>query len=273
MSKRIGWQVLISCAFCIAYPAFGQATRGRIIGTVINERGTPVPNAQASPQFLGPSVMRTLVKKVDTDQYGRFTIDGLDWGAYAIYAGKKAEGYPDTRIPLYRTRPAPNVVLSPEHAMGYETVVIVPKGGVLVSSVRDAVTHAPVGTELILQKTDGSGLMGISEPPDFQVLLPANADVLVEIRARGYKLWVYAETSGRPLRLKSGEQAKIEVNLTPLEKRDHGTSGFNHGLGEGGLNQSSLTRPPVQQLLLGPATNLCLGMSVPHARRYRRIWC
>lgn len=212
-----GWLAVVS----VAYPVVGQGTRGQIIGLVIDERGRPVANAQVSPQYLGVALFRSLVINVDTDVHGRFTIDHLDWGPYAVHAGKEADGYPNTRFRLYQTRPAPRVTLSRQHTVGRVTVKIGPKGGVLVSSVRDAVTHAPVAAQLVLKKTDGSGLIYLSEPPDFQVLLPADTDVLIEIRKEGYKPWVYATASHRSIRVKSRAQMQLEVNLTPSQKGEH----------------------------------------------------
>jgi hypothetical protein len=216
------WLIGCFAVFLIVHPVFGQETKGEIIGTVVDERGSPVPNAQVSPQYLGVALFRSLVISVDTDVHGRFTIDHLDWGRYAVHAGKEADGYPNTRFRLYQTRSAPQVSLSPQHIVRRVTVKIGPKGGVLVSSVRDAVTHTPVATQLVLKKHDGSGRIYLSEPPDFQVLLPADTDVLIEIRKEGYEPWVYATASRRSIRLKSGVRMRLEVNLTPSVRGEKG---------------------------------------------------
>lgn len=200
---------------CLTSSVVAQHMPGQIVGVVVDERGRPVADAQVSPKYLGVAVFRSLVVHVNTDAQGKFAINDLDWGPYAIYAGKEADGYPNTRFDLYRTRPAPRVTLSRQHSVGHVTVKIGPKGGVLVWSVRDAVTHKPVATQLILKKTDGSGLIYQSEPPDFQVLLPAETDVVVEIRKEGYRPWIYATDSRHQINLKSGERMQLEVSLTP----------------------------------------------------------
>lgn len=219
MSREFYMQVIVVAltALTVCPTLSGELQQGRIVGKVVNESGSPVGNAQVTPQFLGPAVMRTLVQKVNSDADGNFRIEGLEWGPYAVYAGKEAEGYPDTRVPLYRSRPASRVELSPEHPVRELTVTIGPKGGVLVGSVRDQMGNTPLPVQLILQKKDGSGLLYLSEPPDFQALLPANTDVLIEIHAPGYKPWSYGKESKRTLRLSSGEQIKVDIELHRLE--------------------------------------------------------
>ncbi|MGH9530736.1 MAG: carboxypeptidase-like regulatory domain-containing protein [Terriglobales bacterium] len=199
----------------IACPLFGQGSMGKIIGTVVDERGTPVPHAQVSPDIRGVFVMSSLVVIVETDANGRFEINGLAWGSYDLYASKEADGYPNTRFSICRTRPAPKVTLSPGHPTGQATLVIGPQGGVLVVSVRDAVSGAPVNSQLVLKRADGLGEIMISEPADFHALLPTNTDLSIEIRQQGYKPWSYATRPNSFLRVRSGEQVKIEVEIVP----------------------------------------------------------
>lgn len=211
LRKLACWIVGLS----IAHPLLGQGVEGRIVGTVVDERGRPVGNAQVSPQFLGVAVSRTLVIKVESDSRGRFKIEQLDWGPYAVYAGKEIDNYPDTRFTVYRIRTVPKVTLSRDHPTGHTVVTIGPRGGVMTASVRDTRTRAPLNSRVVLRRADGSGEIAMSERPDFRVLLPANTNLSIEISQQGYAPWVYA-TSSRPfLRVKSGEQLRIEVNLTP----------------------------------------------------------
>jgi hypothetical protein len=109
---------------CVPCPVVGQATRGQIVGLVVDERGRPVANAQVSPQFLGVAVFRTLVIKVDSDSRGRFKIEGLDRGPYAVYAGKEIDDYPDTRFSVYRAHTVPKVTLSRDHPAGHTVVTM-----------------------------------------------------------------------------------------------------------------------------------------------------
>jgi hypothetical protein len=195
-----------------------QAQAGQINGVVTDEAGTPVAQAQVSPHLRGVYVTHALRIIVKTDDKGRFEVHGLMMGEYDVYAFKEAEGYPDVSIPLYRTRLAPRARLSADHPTAKVNVVIGPKGGIVSACVRDAVTHAPLPSQLVLQKADGSAMVYLSEAPDFQVLLPADTEVLLEVRVEGYKPWIFASGGRSTIRLKSGEHMKIDVEAIPVQK-------------------------------------------------------
>src|SRR5215469_16157593 len=119
----------------LAQCALAERPKGQIIGTVINDQGEPVPGAQVSPRLKGVYVTHEAVIIVKTDIHGRFSIDGLDWGSYFLYAGKVSDGYPDTRAALYRNAPVPEVRIAPSLPVGHATIVIGPKGGIFAASV------------------------------------------------------------------------------------------------------------------------------------------
>jgi Carboxypeptidase regulatory-like domain len=205
--------------------AVAAKPQGQIVGAVLDESGVPVPDAEVTLQPRGIALNRTMVDRVRTDALGQFKMEAIDWGHYTVCAGKAADGYPDTRVPLYRVRPAPDVVLSPESPSARVTVTLGPRGGILDASVRDSATHAPLSSQLLLQRADGSAMVYLSERPDFQVLLPADTDVLIEVRVEGYEPWVYASNGRSIIRLKSGEHMKIDVEVTPVPKVQDGGSG------------------------------------------------
>jgi hypothetical protein len=217
LRKRIAGLAVVAA---IAFPALGQSKGGQIVGIVRDEKGRPVAKAQVSPRTLGVAVLRALVVTVETDVHGRFRIDHLDWGSYAIYAGKEADSYPNTMYPLYRTKDSPKVTLSEQHPTARAVVTIGPRGGILVGTVRDALTHAPLHSQLVLKKADASAEIMISERPEFRALLPADTNLTIEIRQPGYEPWMYSTPPNHVLRVKSGEQVKVEVNLTPSGREE-----------------------------------------------------
>jgi|SRR6185312_9083357 len=196
-----------------------RAQVGQISGIVTDKSGTPVAYARVSPQLLGFHVMHTLRIIVNADDKGRFKIGGLTLGDYAVYAFKEADGYPDTSIPLYRTRVAPKAQLTAHRPTVNVTVLIGPKAGIFAASVRDAITHRPLAPQVVLEKADGSPELYRSEPADFEVLIPAGKDTMIEIREPGYESWSYGKgVSAPPLRLRSGERVNLNVNLAPVTK-------------------------------------------------------
>src|SRR5947209_6866435 len=128
---------------------FGEEPGGVISGIVTDEKGDALSDAEVSPEFTGVAVMHALVKTVKTDQNGHYRIDGLAWGPYEVYAGKEAEGYANTTHPLYRSRPVPAITLSPANPIACANVVIGPRAGVLVASVRDAASNVPLPSQLV----------------------------------------------------------------------------------------------------------------------------
>ena len=63
-------------------PVWAQLPKGQVVGTVTDEKGVAISQAQVSPQPLGFYVMHTLIRTVETDNRGQFRIDGLEWGSY-----------------------------------------------------------------------------------------------------------------------------------------------------------------------------------------------
>ena len=90
-----------------------------------------------------------------------------------------------------------------------------PKAGVLVGRLTNAQTGAPVNASFRLIRVASPAIwLSASEPPDYRVLLPAAADVRVEVSAPGFKTW----TSSKPLRLQSGAELTLDIALE--ESRD-----------------------------------------------------
>ena len=67
--------------------------------------------------------------------------------------------------------------------------------------------------------TDNARMMSIDIPTP-RTLIPPGIDVIVAIQAQGYRRWFYIDpsTSQPILRVTSGEEKHIEVELEPLEK-------------------------------------------------------
>ena len=116
---------------------------GRIEGIVIYEDGRPTKGATV---FAFP-LDRGLAAKVpsgDTDELGRFQISRLWLGEFAVTAKKEDEGYPDTNSGFYSDHKIAPITLSLSHPSASETILLGPKAGILMGTVADAVSGAPV---------------------------------------------------------------------------------------------------------------------------------
>ena len=95
-----------------------------------------------------------------------------------------------------------------------------PKTAVLVGTISDAVTDAPLHA--------CAGFSPISQPnsstaypvnPSYRLLIPAEAEVAVKVWLEGYEPWYFPGTerqsASTPMRLKPGEEKKVNVRLRP----------------------------------------------------------
>lgn len=188
---------------------------GIISGTVVNEHGQPVAGAKVNAQSNRPTV--GMVRFVETDGAGRFAVDRLTWGKYSVCARKEADGYAEICGSILRKDNAPTATLSAQSPSAQVLVVIGPKAGVIVGSLTDAATGAPVDASLRIRLSNDNGRF--FEPgvgPQFSVLIPPNADLEVEARAPWYRLWRFSvdgNRRGSPLRVKSGERRALNIRL------------------------------------------------------------
>ena len=206
-------------------PAFAQqspAATGTISGTVVNESSQPVSGAKVHFLLTDPPPPAHFVRRyVESDEYGHFKIDHLDWGTYRVFAGKEDEGYPDTFISLYDNSNISECHLNADAPTATTVLSIGPKAGSIVGNIFDAITGVPVqnGTVRIWRWNDSANWLKMATVSPYRMLVPANWPVGVEVSAPGYASWQYtgsgSSSGARPLVLKSGETLRIDVRLRP----------------------------------------------------------
>jgi hypothetical protein len=202
-----------------------QDNRGLIDGIVTYEDRKPVMGATVYATPIGRPI-GAIIPHAETDETGYFVIHIYpSWfGRFAVTAKKEDENFPDMNQ-FYSDGKFATVTLTPRHRA--ETVIIRlgPKAGVLVGTVADAVTGAPLNPCVELRRAKepnnflaGTGLVNAN----YHVLVPSNTDVLMKIWYRGHKPWFYPGTTdkaqSRPINLKPGEEAKLDIRLEPDSK-------------------------------------------------------
>lgn len=194
---------------------------GLIEGTVFYEDGRPAEGATVSALPLD----RGLIGKrpsADTDELGRFQINHLWLGKFAVTAEKEDEGYPDVSSNFYSDNEAAPITLSLSHPSATDTIVLGPKAGILVGTVADAVTGAPLEPCVDFHRASdpnnflsGTGLVNAK----YRVLVPSDRDVIMKIWHEGYLPWYYPganqKSEAKALRLKSGEERTLHIRLQP----------------------------------------------------------
>jgi Carboxypeptidase regulatory-like domain len=199
--------------------AFAQTT-GTISGVVVDENGQPLPKALVRIAETKPFYGSRVLDFYETDKDGRFLIEHVPWGTYAVMAKKEDSGYADMGFAFESNLAVPIVMLAPAFPKLDITVPLGPKAGKLdLVSLTDAET----GKDLL--ESGAITLRRVQNPKFFMTtstktlrpfFVPANTDVSIEIAARGYKAWPGPDQAeqGR-IRLKPEEILKLEIKLQP----------------------------------------------------------
>jgi len=194
---------------------------GSIDGTVTDEDGKPVKGATVTSMPLGVP-LATLIPQAETDEKGYFSIHHLWLVRYAIGAKKEDEGYADATIQFYSDGAFETATLTDDHPTATIAIRLGPKAGVLMGTVADAVTGAPLMpcVELIRASEpnnflSASGLV----KSHYRLLIPADKDVLMRISLDAYKPWYYPGTvdksAEQAVRLRPGEEKIVDIVLRP----------------------------------------------------------
>ena len=141
-------------------------------------------------------------------------------------ASKESEGYPDMKLAFYSNLAVPSVTLSPEFPSATVNVELGPKAGIIeIESLNDASSGSTIqyATMTLRRIQNPKFFMTIAIPPGDHVLVPSQADVSIEVSARGYRPWPtqMSKESGE-VHLNPGEVHKLQIGLEPepTEKKD-----------------------------------------------------
>lgn len=211
--------------------AAADENTGLITGTLYYQDGGVVSGATVYAQPMGRP-MESIVPHATTDERGHFKIPHLWLARYAVDASKTDEGYADNYLQFYSDGKFETVVLTPRHPMAAVDVRLGPKAGMLIGTVSDAGTGAPLSPCVELRRAanpanflSASGLIA----PEYRLLLPANTGVYVRIWLDGYKFWYYPGTNeksqGKPARLAPGQVQILDIRLQPGKNSAEGTCG------------------------------------------------
>ncbi len=189
---------------------------GRITGTVLGQAGQPIAGAYVmAVESLHQSLDNPPSAK--SDSTGEFQISGLPLHNYHVYASKPQEGYPDAD-PAYDEENQSAIALSPDQPSA-SIVISIRKAGIVRLDVTDKATGKSVRGRYKLSVPRRWETQGEILNP---LLIHPSTDVILEVSAKGYKTWFYSDASNAsqplPLRLASGEQKFLKVELEPEER-------------------------------------------------------
>jgi len=207
--------VFVSSCGAYAQTTEGGRSDGRITGTVVGQSGKPIGGAFVMVvESLNQSLNNPPSAKSDTK--GHFEISGLPLHSYHIYASKPEDSYPEPD-PAYSEENQAAIALSSDRPTG-SVIISIRKAGIVTLNVRDKATERPVIGRYKLSVPRRWERQGEASYP---LLIHPSTDVLLEVSARGYKTWVYSDASNpsrpSPLRLESGEQRSLKIELEPAQ--------------------------------------------------------
>jgi hypothetical protein len=188
---------------------------GRITGSVVDKTQEPIAGAYVmAVETLNQSLNNPPSAKSDSKGY--FEITGLALRNYHVYASKPQDGYP-VADPAYSDENQAAIALSPDQPSG-SVIISLRKAGMLIAEVRDKATGKPVSASYKLSVPKRWQTQGQLSHP---LLIHPSTDVMLEVSATGYKTWFYSDASNPlrplPLRLESGEQRSLRIELEPEE--------------------------------------------------------
>jgi hypothetical protein len=216
--------LVVAILLVVSLSCFAQDTatstppqQGRIVGTVVNDAGEPVPQAMlcwGSYSERGSSSTCGL----QSDENGQFDIQvALD--ANRIYAQRTEAGYwSDDAVEGYKSAQA--IRLSAQQPTAHIVVKIGPKPGTANLAVSGVGTGKSIKkfTVHVLVINDRAFFQSVEFRGRSAIPVPSGKDVMLIVQAPGYKRWFYkdADNAGDPiLRIQPSEERAIDVELEP----------------------------------------------------------
>jgi hypothetical protein len=197
---------------------------GEVRGAVINDKAASVVGARVKLVPMDGKPLSTSLPQALTRTAGDFSIKNLPYGQYRIFATKESEGYVNTSFAFYSNNEYTTVTVQATNPVVSVTLKIGPPGGVISGTVTDAATKRPIDAVFLLQRAaDPSNWISRSQRADYRVLLPPLAGVTFEVSAPGYKTYYYSggpdPLKRPPVRLESGPEMKLDIQLEPEETK------------------------------------------------------
>ncbi len=136
--------LLVSVGSALGYGQDLSRESGSIEGKVV-DAGTERPIANATVTAWPEEGSAAKLVSADTDEQGKFVLEGLPAGQYEIAAAKEQEWYPDTGVSAlgHDFVSLPKVVIHGGKIV-HDVIVRVEKGGRVAGTVFDAQTHEPI---------------------------------------------------------------------------------------------------------------------------------
>jgi Carboxypeptidase regulatory-like domain len=208
-SISVGLAVLMALA-----TSFSQTGNGRVEGVVLDQSGTPLPNATV---FIG-TVARG--PSTQTDREGRFVLEGVPVGTVGLHAYKVSDGYPYDMFAFFSMpgEKEPFVEVMAGQTVANVVIQLGARAAFLSLYITDE-KGSPTEAELSFSRPDlgktGNYERGGKSKEESLMVPPVPCRLTVE--ASGFEPWHYGgnewQTDKGLVRLKSGQNLSLSVRL------------------------------------------------------------
>ncbi|MGA2979496.1 MAG: carboxypeptidase-like regulatory domain-containing protein [Terriglobales bacterium] len=216
---------LLYAVFSVSQSAIQKPTcTGVIEGTVFDPAGQPAKGVRVTAWPLGVG-LGAMLPTIGTDELGHYRFQNVCPGRYTVIADDEKVAYtpssPELNAFLYGT-PAMEIRLTAKHTYGNLPVHLPPRPGFIHLRVINQETK-----EEVLQFSVQLEVPGQKESPEMSVLfnqqvhnhrveIPPDKDVILHLTADGFHEWSESAGRGKLVRVASGIDTLVEVDLKPL---------------------------------------------------------
>lgn len=210
---------LFLLAPAVAQQQYETQPSGIIYGRVIGRDGKPAKGITLVASPLGVA-LGTRLPRTRSNDAGEYRFESLPWwGRYGVDAEDDDAGYSVFSSGAGRNDP-PEVKLTPQQREARLNVYLPPKAGFVHIHLTDRRTGnviSGMSISLMSMEEPETLLFEMSCPSNHVVLVPPDKDIRLHVTSAGFHEWEESVGRGKPLRLTSGTQLTLDVQLDPIE--------------------------------------------------------
>jgi hypothetical protein len=219
------WKMLVLVGFLLPATVVAQqpdnsGPKGTIYGVVMGQDGRPAKGIGLTAQPLEGALAGRL-PHTKTNDAGEYRFENLTWwGKYTVYAEDDEAGYSLFSTGWAGSSTPTEVEITPEHPKAEFLLYLPPQAGFLKIKLTNLMTGDAISAmrvELRHAYEQKSLAFTMSCYSTHVVLVPPDQDVLLHVSAEGFREWEQSVGEGKAIRLASGAQLKLEVQLVPLK--------------------------------------------------------
>jgi hypothetical protein len=192
---------------------------GVIHGVALNQDGQPVRRIQLMLLPMEVDVNYILPRAI-TNEMGAYRFENVCSGRFTVVVDDEQAGYPSfiwAADFLDGPKSMPQEVsIVPGGAEVELAVAVSSKAGVLDLRVRNRRTGREIKNVQVMLRSKRSNRDWIAfNSDDRNVLAPSNTELLLRVKADGFREWQEAAGEGKPIRLRPGAHLKVKAQLEP----------------------------------------------------------